>query len=111
MPMIAFKNKIKHGKSEENICVAFNCEYENDGFLKLKNFYPSDFDCGDYRIKIEEAIEKFDSKKQMDYENKNNGVYSLAVLNYFLDEIPSIYSIKFESETSESIYYSDEFNK
>ena len=111
MPMIAFKNKLKHGKSEERICISFNCEYENNGLLKLKNFYPSDFDSGDFRFNIEEAINKFDSIKQEEYENKNNGVYSLAVLNYFLDEIPSIYSIKFESDSSESIYYSDEFNK
>lgn len=111
MPIIAFKNKIKHGKSEEKITIAFNCEYENGNLLMLKNYFPNDFDCGDFRNKIEESIKRFNSKVQEEYENRNNGIYYLAVLNYFLDEIPSIYSIKFESENSESIYYSDEFNK
>ncbi|MFA6777855.1 MAG: hypothetical protein WCR80_05440 [Bacilli bacterium] len=39
---------------------------------------------------------------------KNNNIYYLAVLNYFINEIPSLYSIKFESDTSESIFYADE---
>lgn len=108
MPIIAFKEKLKHGSKEENICVAFNCEYNPEGCLKLKDYNPSDFDGDDFKIYIETAIKKLNPNIVKKYQEKNNQVYCLAILNYFVDEIPSIYSIKFESDSSTSIFYADE---
>ena len=59
MPIIAYKEQIKHGNAQEKICLAFNCEYEESGFLRIKNYQPNYFDSGDFRIKIEEAIKRF----------------------------------------------------
>jgi hypothetical protein len=108
MPIIAFKEKLKHGLGEENICIAFNCEYDLRGRLQLKDYHLSQFDSGDFKICIEAAIKKLNANIVKEYEEKNNGIYCLAILNYFVDEIPSIYSIKFESDSSTSIFYADE---
>lgn len=111
MPIICYKNKLKIDNYEEKISIAFNCECGDNNHLKLKNYVPNYFDSGDFRIKIEDAIKKLNNGVLKEYNNKNNGVLYLSILDYFLDEIPSIYSIKFESEDSESIYYSDEIKK
>lgn len=108
MPIIAYKEKFNHGTGEEHICLAFNCVYTDTGFLKIKDYQPDYFDSGDFRIKIKEAIKKFNPTIQEEYDKKNKGVYYLGVLDYFVNEIPSIYSIRFESDSSESIYYADE---
>lgn len=111
MPIICYKNKLKIDNYEEKISIAFNCEYDNDNHLVLKNYIPIYFDCGDFRTKIENAIKKLNKKILNEYDKKNKGVLYLGILNYFLDEIPSIYSIKFESEDGDSIYYADEIRK
>ncbi len=111
MPMIMYKEKIKYNSTNDNITIAFDCEYDDDYHLKLKNFEPNYFDSGDYRIKIEKVARKFDSKIMEQYRKKCHGVDFLAISKYFIDEIPAIYSIKFESVDSESIYYSDEIRK
>jgi len=108
MPVLCYNNKIKIDGYEENISIAFNCEYDDENHLKLKNYTPNNFDSGDFRIKIEEAIKKFNKEALDRYNKNNNGILYLAILNYFLDEIPSIYSIKFISQSGESIYYADE---
>lgn len=108
MPIIAFKEKLKHGLKEENICIAFNCEYNPEGCLQLKDYQPNQFDFGDFEIYIKAAIKKLNPNVVKKYEEKNNGIYCLAILNYFVDEIPGIYSIKFESDSSTSIFYADE---
>lgn len=88
---------------EETISFSFNCVYNNDYHLKLKDFIPYYFDSGDFRIK--DAIINLNYKLLMDYERKNGDVYFLGVLNYFYDNIPELYSIKFESNSNDSIYY------
>ena len=108
MPIIAYKEKFNHGADKEHICLAFNCVYTDTGFLKLKDYQPDYFSGIDVRIKIKKAINKFTPNIQKEYLDKNQGVYCLGVLDYFVDEIPSIYSIRFESDSSESIYYADE---
>ena len=35
----------------------------------------------------------------------------MALLNYFNDNIPGLYSIKFESKNGDSIYYVNELKK
>jgi hypothetical protein len=108
MPIICFKNKIKINNFEETVSFAFNCIYDNNYHLKLKNYSPNYFDCGDFRIKIDEAINKLNYDILMKYEHKNGGILYMAFLNYFYDEIPSLYSIKFESTSGDSIYYVNE---
>ena len=111
MPIICYKNKLKIDNYEEKISIAFNCKYDNNNHLKLKNYIPNYFDSGDFRTKIEEAINKLNSNMLKEYKKRNNDILYLSIVNYFIDEIPSIYSIKFESEDSESIYYTDELKK
>ena len=106
MPVIIYKEKIK----DEELYFAFDCAYHENGGLYLKNMEPSYFDSGDFRLKIEEAVNNFSDEILEKYMKVNKGVYYLAILNYFVDEIPSIYSIKFVSETSESIYYPSDLN-
>ena len=106
MPVIIYKEKLKN----EDLYFAFDCAYHKKGGLYLKNTDSNYFDSGDFRIKIKGAIDKFDDEILEKYMKSNKGVYYLAILNYFLDEIPSIYSIKFSSNTSESIYYPSDLN-
>ena len=44
----------------------------------------------------------------MQYSNKNGRVLFMDVLNYFHDNIQELYSLKFESNYGDSIYYVDE---
>jgi len=108
MPVICIKSKIKIEEFEENISIAFICKQDSNYHLKVNNDY---FDSGDYRIKIENLIKKLDKKILDEYNEKNKGVLYLALVNYFLDYIPNIYSIKFESEDGDSIYYAEEYKK
>lgn len=108
MPIVCYKNKVKIRQIEESISFAFNCIYDNHYHLKLRNYEPSYFDSGDFRIKIQEAIDRLDYNLLMKYEHKNGGVLHMAFLNYFYDYIPGLYSIKFESNSGDSIYYINE---
>ena len=111
MPVLCYNNKIKIDGYEENISIAFNCEYDDENHLKLKNYTPNNFDSGDFRLKIDETAKKFSKELLKKYDEKNNGVLYLAILNYFLDEIPSIYSMKFESFDGCSIYYRSDLKR
>lgn len=108
MPVLCYKHKIKIDEYEQKLSFAFNCTYDNECHLKLKDYTPNYFDSGDFRIKIDESINKLNYDILLEYERKNKGVRYLALLNYFNDNIPGLYSIKFESESGESIYYVDE---
>lgn len=105
MPILCFREKLKIKDYEETISFAFNCVYNNDYHLKVKDSIPNYFDSGDFRIKIKDAITNLNYKLLSDYERKNGDVYFLGVLNYFYDNIPELYSIKFESKSGDSIYY------
>ena len=58
MPIICFREKIKIKDYEETISFAFNCVYDDNFHLKLKDYVPNYFDCGDFRIKVEDTISK-----------------------------------------------------
>lgn len=111
MPIICYKNKIKIDNLELNVSFAFNCIYDNQYHLKLKDYEPNYFDSGDFRIKIEKTINKLNYDVLKEYEQKNGGVLYMAFLNYFYDNIKELYSIKFESEDGDSIYYVNELKK
>jgi len=44
----------------------------------------------------------------MEYVCKNGGVLCMEILNYFYDNIPQLYSIKFEAKSGDSIFYASE---
>ena len=107
MPVIIYKKDLE--VLGQRLCFAFDCEYDkNNCFLKLKNCTPNYFDSGDFGIKIEEAINELNEEKINFYSEKNNGVLYLGILDYFVERIPGLYSIKFESKNDDSIYYSNE---
>ncbi len=108
MPMLIYKEKLNNDFHNEEVHLAFNCKYTKNGSLKLKDYEPNYFDSGDFRIKVKEVIHNLNVLTFKKYKSQNNGIYYLALLNYFVDQIPSLYSIKFVSNTSESIYYKDE---
>lgn len=111
MPIICFKQKLKINNYEEIMSFAFNCVYDDYYHLKLKDHNPNYFDSGDYRIKIDEAINNLNINILSKYDKKNNGIRFMALLNYFYDTIPGLYSIKFESKYGDSIYYVSELKK
>lgn len=111
MPILCFKDKIQLKEYEETVSFAFNCVYDDNYHLKLKDYNPNNFDSGDFRIKINDAISKLNTDLLIEYEYKNGGVRLMALLNYFYDRIPELYSIKFESESGDSIYYVNELKK
>lgn len=108
MPVICFKKKIKIDDYEESISFAFNCIYDENYHLKLKDCISNYFDSGDFRIKIDNAISNLNYELLKEYDQKNGGVRFLGILNYFYDKIPELYSIKFEAEAGDSIYYVSE---
>ena len=108
MPVLCFKKKVKINNCFEIISFAFNCIYDNNYCLKLNDCSSNNFDSGDFRVKIDETIKNLNGEILLEYERKNNGVWHMALLNYFYDNIPGLYSIKFESESGDSIYYVSE---
>ena len=105
MPILCYKKKLKINDYEQTISFAFNCIYDDNYHLKLKDYNPDYFDSGDFDIKIDEALKKLDYDLILKYDQKNNDVRFMALLDYFNDNIPGLYSIKFESISRESIYY------
>jgi len=91
--------------------LALDCQYTDEGKLKLKNIQPDYFDSGDYRILIEKVFSEINDQLLENYMTKNNGVYYLAILNFLVDKIPGLFSVKFVSSSDESIYYATELNK
>ena len=106
MPMIVFKNKYK----DYDLFFGFNCEYDDNYTLKLKDIEPNDFDIKDYRQKIENAINNLNDTTLKPYLNEIS-VYLVALYKYLLTSIPSIYSIKFNTDNNENIFYTDEIKK
>ena len=111
MPIICFKKNLVVDNYKEKMSFAFNCIHDDNYHLKLKNNIPNYFDSGDFNIKIEEAINKLNKELLMKYDKRNGGVLYMALLNYFYDTIPGLYSIKFESESGDTIYYVSELKK
>lgn len=112
MPVLCYRKKLKIDTYEENLSFAFNCAYDDDYFIVLKDCVPNDFESCNIRISIDEATDKLNNDILMEYTNKNGGIRYLAILNYFYDHLPGLYSIKYESSQGDSIYYvSDLKNK
>lgn len=105
MPIICFRKNLKIDSYKEKISFAFNCIYNNEYHLKLKDCIPNYFDSGDFDIKVEESINELTNEILRQYEKRNGGVLYMALLNYFYDTIPGLYSVKFESQSGDSIYY------
>ncbi len=97
MPIIGYKRSFKNlnGYKHEIFTVNFNLEYNNHGFLKIKNEQDNYFDVGDYRILIDEVFEELTEDKLKKYDN---GVYILSICKYIVDKIPKLYSINYESK-------------
>ena len=108
MPILCFKKKVKINDYQETMSFAVKCIYDDNYHLKLMDVSSNNFDGGDFRIKIDEAINNLSYDILSDYDKKNNGVLYMAFLNYFYDNMPELYSIKFESDSGDSIYYADE---
>lgn len=115
MAMLSFKENFRG----DQITFTFDCEYveiQNSKYgkslnLQLKNTSDNYFDSGDFRIKIQEAISNLTEANLKNYEDKYIGIRYIAIAQYFLKAIPSIFSVKFESATSESVYYAEELGK
>ena len=65
MLIISYKNKLKLENNELNICISFNYIYDKNNHLCIKDYKPSYFDSGDFRIKIDKSIKIF-SKEILD---------------------------------------------
>ena len=105
MPVIVYKKKLEVNGNIENISIAFNTKQTESG-LVLKDYEPNYFDSGDFRLKIDELCNNFKG----DILNKylENKIYCLGIVKYFYDNLPCIFSIKFESDNDETIYYKDD---
>lgn len=114
MPIIGYKKQFKHisGVKNETFTVNFNLEYGKSGFLSIKDVDESYFDVGDFRIKLEEIFDNFTDDKLKEYDN---GIYILSICKYIVDEMPTLYSINYESECMIDTYYRqeiiDDYNK
>ena len=81
MPVIAYKNRLLG----YNISFAFNTTYTKD--FKLKN------------------------KSSAEYLTTNYNVELLALSKYFLDKIPNIFSISYETKYEKCIFYASEIEE
>lgn len=111
MPIICFTKDLVIDDYKEKVSYAFNCIYDDDYHLKLKDYTLNYFDSGDFNIKIEESISKLNKEVLKQYDERNSGILYMSLLNYFYDTIPGLYSIKFESESGDSIYYVSELKR
>lgn len=107
MPIIGYKKQFNHisGVKIETFTVNFNLEYGKSGFLSIKDVDESYFDVGDFRIKLEEIFDNFTDDKLKEYDN---GIYILSICKYIVDEMPTLYSINYESECMIDTYYRQE---
>ena len=105
MPVVVYKKELKVHDEILNISIAFNTKQTNFG-LELKDYEPKYFDSGDFRIKIDELCNNFTGEVLDKY--MENPIYFMGIVKYFYDNLPSIFSIKFESNSSETIYYKDD---
>ena len=107
MPVIGYKNKFKNLKGYENdiFTVNFNLEYNEHGFLKIKDEKNNYFDVGDLRILLNEVFEKLTNNLLKQYDN---GVYILSICKYIVDRVPNLYSINYESKDMIDTYLKSE---
>lgn len=114
MPIIGYKKSFKNlkGYKQDTFTVNFNLEYNDHGFLRIKNEQDNYFDVGDYRILLDEVFEKLTEDELKKYDN---GVYILSMCKYIVDNVPNLYSINYESKGMVDTYLKqeiiDDYNK
>lgn len=107
MPIIGYKQRFKNIDylKDMEFIIKFKLKYTENGVLKFDNQENIYFDSGDYRILIEKVFDNFNEKKLREYDN---GVLMLSICKYLVDNIPNIYKITYESNSSIDTYYKDE---
>ena len=107
MPVIGYKQQFNNIPCFKNITftIKFKLKYTEIGALQFDNKDDPYFDCGDYRIHIENAANKFNEQKLKEYDID---IPILSLCKYLVDTIPNIYSITYESKSSIDTYYKDE---
>lgn len=114
MPIIGYKKSFKNlkGYKQDTFTVNFNLEYNDHGFLRIKNEQDNYFDVGDYRILLDDVFEKLTEDELKKYDN---GVYILSMCKYIVDNVPNLYSINYESKGMVDTYLKqeiiDDYNK
>lgn len=107
MPIIGYKKRFKYieGYDQDVFTVNFNLEYNEHGFLSIKNEKDDYFDVGDFGILLDEVFEDFTKDKLRKYDN---GVYILSMCKYIVDRVPTLYSINYESKGMVDTYLKQE---
>ena len=107
MPIIGYKCSFKNipSISEYIFTIKFNLKYTDYGALKIKNEGNDYFDVADFKIKINEMVERFNKKIYRDYDI---GICILSVCKYIVDTIPTLFSIVVEDDNMIDIYSKDE---
>ena len=110
MPIIGYKQQFKNIEFLKNkiFTINFKLKYNEYGSLEFDNQENSYFDSGDYRILIEKTFDEFNEQKLKEYDN---GIQILSICKYLVDNIPNIYKITYESNSSIDTYYKDEIIK
>ena len=103
MPVIAYKNRLLG----YNISFAFNTTYTKD--FKLKNKSSTEYLTTEKDI-INKVIKDF-NEKEFDMYMTNYNVELLALSKYFLDKIPNIFSISYETKYEKCIFLSSEIEE
>ena len=107
MPIIGYKQQFKNIEFLKNevFTINFKLKYNEYGSLEFDDKENSYFDSGDYRILIEKAFDEFNEQKLKEYDN---GIQILSICKYLVDNIPNIYKITYESNSSIDTYYKEE---
>lgn len=114
MPIIGYKKNFKNLKGYEHdiFTVNFNLEYNEQGFLRIKNEKNNYFDVGDFGILLDDVFEKLTNDLLKEYDN---GIYILSMCKYITDNVPNLYSISYESRGMVDSYLKqeiiDDYNK
>lgn len=103
MPIIAYKAKLLG----YDISFAFNTTYTKDFKLKIKT---SDEYLTSEKDIIKKVIKDF-NEKEFDMYMTNYNVELLALSKYFLDKIPNIFSISYETKYKKCIFYASEIEE
>ena len=78
MPIICFREKIKIKHYEAIVSFAFNCIYDDNYHLKLRDYVPNYFDSGDFRNLIEKTFDNFTASSLMSTSADNGSTYIVA---------------------------------
>ena len=107
MPIIGYKQQFKNIEFLKNevFTINFKLKYNEYGALEFDDKENPYFDSGDYRNIIEKTFDEFNGQKLKEYDN---GIQILSICKYLVDNIPNIYKITYESNSSIDTYYKEE---